>query len=336
MTRIGKHGRKWLHASSHHLLSTIGFSLCALLILASFAFTAFIAAPGLISSQLAAVVTAKLVALTNDDRSDNGLGTLTVSPALTAAAQAKANDMAAKGYFAHVSPDGRDSWSWFKDAGYSFSYAGENLAVDFTDSGDVNQAWLNSPTHRANIMNGHFTQIGIATAEGEFEGHKTVFVVQMFGTPAVSDMPTKVVTTASPKDASEPALAEARPEADVLGSSAGPETHAAPPAEAAISSNDAAGPVANEAPAQENAAPAGTSASHSLLSSPHGLLRGIYIFLALLLLLALAVRTRLEFKLHHVRHVAFVFVLILMMGSCTVIADHYIFAPPVIGVGVMQ
>ena len=48
------------------------------------------------------------------------------------AAQAKADDMATKGYFAHTSPDGKNSWYWFKQAGYTFTYAGENLALDFS------------------------------------------------------------------------------------------------------------------------------------------------------------------------------------------------------------
>jgi len=47
-----------------------------------------------------------------------------------------------------------------------FTYAGENLAVDFSDSQDVTTAWLNSPEHRANIMDTHFTQFGIAIATG--------------------------------------------------------------------------------------------------------------------------------------------------------------------------
>jgi len=335
-----------LHHASHHLLSTAGVAACAVLILGSFAFTAFIATPGLLSTQLAAVVTSRLVSLTNSDRSGNGLGTLTVNPELTAAAQAKANDMAAKGYFAHISPDGRTSWSWFKDAGYSFTYAGENLAVDFTDSDDVNTAWLNSPTHRANIMNGHFTEIGIATAEGEFEGHKTIFVVQMFGTPAASTAPSKVVTVTSPENASEPAIAKAEPvtavpgaetSADVLGSSVGPAA-SAKPASAAAQPTEQAPQAAQQASDghQSAATPAKASFISSLLASPHILLEGLYFALALILLVALAVRTRLEFKLHHRRHVFAVLFLMVMMGGLSVAANQLIFVPPVIGQGASQ
>ncbi len=151
------------------------------------------------SPQVAAVISAALVNLANDDRAQNNLGSLTVSPELQAAAQAKANDMAANGYFAHTSPSGRDPWYWFTQAGYNFSYGGENLAVYFSDSDAVNTAWMNSPEHRANILNGHFTQIGIATAEGTYQGHQTTFVVQEFGTPgttaAVKTTPTSTVST---------------------------------------------------------------------------------------------------------------------------------------------
>ncbi len=135
------------------------------------------------SSQTAAVIASALVDLTNNDRAQNNELSLTVNPLLQAAAQAKANDMAANGYFAHVSPTGRDPWYWFTQAGYSFVYGGENLAVYFSDSSTLNTAWMNSPEHRANILNEHYTEIGIATAEGVYQGHQTTFAVQEFGTP---------------------------------------------------------------------------------------------------------------------------------------------------------
>jgi uncharacterized protein YkwD len=133
---------------------------------------------------VAAVISSVLVELTNVDRTSQGLGTLTVSPVLTEVAQAKANDMAQKGYFAHTSPEGLTPWHWFKEKGYRFAYAGENLAVDFSESADVQRAWMNSPTHRANVVGTQFTEIGIATANGIYNGRPTTFVVQVFGTPS--------------------------------------------------------------------------------------------------------------------------------------------------------
>ncbi|MBY0294133.1 hypothetical protein K2Q08_02260 [Patescibacteria group bacterium] len=133
---------------------------------------------------LSAVISRSLVTLTNSNRVKNQIGQLTVSPTLEKAAQQKADDMAAKNYFAHTSPEGKAPWYWFRNVGYSYIYAGENLAINFTDSEDVDTAWMNSPGHRANILNGKFTEIGIATAKGQYNGRDTVYVVQMFGKPA--------------------------------------------------------------------------------------------------------------------------------------------------------
>jgi hypothetical protein len=100
------------------------------------------------------------------------------------AAQAKANDEAAKGYFSHVSPDGKTSWSWFQMAGYGYSHAAENLAQGFNDAAAVNDSFMHSATHKANIMNPDYTEIGIASASGNYQGKTVTFVVQMFGSPS--------------------------------------------------------------------------------------------------------------------------------------------------------
>ena len=134
----------------------------------------------------AAVVAAVLIDQTNDEREDEQLPELQPSELLTASAQLKADDMARDSYFAHVSPDGLSPWYWFEQAGYRFSFAGENLAVNFRDSGSVTRAWMNSPTHRANIVNGNYQEIGIATARGRYKGKNTTYVAQHFGTPYVT------------------------------------------------------------------------------------------------------------------------------------------------------
>lgn len=132
---------------------------------------------------VAAVLPGEVIALTNTERSTHNVGTLTSNSLLTAAAQAKANDMAAKGYFAHVSPDGTEPWAWVKAAGYTYQYAGENLAVRFTDSNEVVQAWMASPSHRENMLKSQYTEIGIGVAQGEFKGEPATYIVQYFGTP---------------------------------------------------------------------------------------------------------------------------------------------------------
>ena len=154
-----------------------------------------------ISSQwmVSTVLPSVIINETNQARAGSSLAALRESPALDRAARLKAEDMAARHYFSHNSPTGITPWYWFGQAGYSFVHAGENLAVHFTDSKAVVDAWLASPEHRANIMDGTFSEIGIGTAQGELNGYPTVFVVQLFGTPAAH---TQVAQTVPP-----PALA---------------------------------------------------------------------------------------------------------------------------------
>ncbi|MCA9360439.1 hypothetical protein H6785_03625 [Candidatus Nomurabacteria bacterium] len=139
----------------------------------------------LVSTVLPAVV----VELTNEERTDNLAQPLQRNVTLDAAAKMKAQHMAKNQYFAHFSPDGVSPWYWFDEAGYVYAHAGENLAIHFTDSSEVVEAWMNSPTHRQNIVNGLYTEIGVGTAKGKFEGYDTVYVVQLFGTPAIPPAP---------------------------------------------------------------------------------------------------------------------------------------------------
>lgn len=145
----------------------------------------------------ASVVASVLVDMTNESRLAYNTTPLTRSEKLDQAAQLKANDMSSKSYFSHNSPDGVTPWHWLKEVGYTFVYAGENLAIDFTESREVQNAWLNSPLHKDNILNVNFREIGIATIEGVYNNRPTIFVVQMFGTPALaSENP--VATFAAP------------------------------------------------------------------------------------------------------------------------------------------
>lgn len=132
---------------------------------------------------MASVLPGVLTSLTNVDRSEAGLSTLNESDLLKQAASMKAKDMAEKGYFAHTAPDGTLPWKWLEKVGYRYTYAGENLAVKFTDSKDVAEAWMKSPTHRANILKPEFKEIGIGTAQGIYEGKEVTFVVQFFASP---------------------------------------------------------------------------------------------------------------------------------------------------------
>lgn len=123
----------------------------------------------------------------NNNRISNNEQPLTTNLYLTMAARLKVDDMVAKGYFSHQGPDGSMAWNWMERVNYAYSYAGENLAVNFFDARDVVNAWMNSPTHRENILSPHFTEVGVAAARGVYQGKETVFVVQMFGAPPAPD-----------------------------------------------------------------------------------------------------------------------------------------------------
>lgn len=180
---------------------------------------------------LSAVISRTLVDLANADRSQSKIGTLRINPTLEQVAQMKANDMATKGYFAHTSPEGLNPWHWFKQAGYDFVYAGENLAVNFSDSAEVDKAWMNSPGHRDNILNTKYTEVGIATANGVYQGRPTTFVVQVFGRPMTEEqkrvlvkvdqalaqkapaVPTDVASKSTVKPALKPKVTQVPPKA---------------------------------------------------------------------------------------------------------------------------
>lgn len=125
----------------------------------------------------------QVVAQTNQQRAAVGLPPLAYSGVLSSAAESKANDMFANNYWAHVSPSGRQPWDFIHDAGYSYSAAGENLARDFYETGSMVGAWMASPTHKANIVNSKYSQIGVAVVNGTLQGTETTLVVQMFGNP---------------------------------------------------------------------------------------------------------------------------------------------------------
>ncbi len=123
-----------------------------------------------------------VVKLTNQDRKEAGLTELTVNKKLSDAAYAKAQDMIKNNYFAHVSPSGKTPWSWMEAQKYNYIYAGENLAINFKTPQDTETAWMNSPSHRKNILSENYKEIGVAEVSGVINGQQSVIVVEMFGT----------------------------------------------------------------------------------------------------------------------------------------------------------
>lgn len=136
--------------------------------------------------QPATVLVGALSNLTNNEREINNLQPLKINSILSKAAQLKAEDMAKNGYFAHTSPTGKTPWYWLDLAGYKYDFAGENLAIDFNETSDVTNAWMNSPAHRANIMKSSYTEVGSGVATGTYLGKEATFIVQDYANPRVS------------------------------------------------------------------------------------------------------------------------------------------------------
>ena len=143
------------------------------------------------------ITTQKVLDQTNQERSKLGLPALKYNSLLSQSATKKAQDMFANNYWAHNSPNGTTPWDFFKSVGYKYSVAGENLARDFYDTESLMKAWMNSPTHRDNIVNSKYQEIGVGVVNGTLGGIKTTLVVQHFATPVsqiVSTQKTKPVT----------------------------------------------------------------------------------------------------------------------------------------------
>ncbi|MBU2545379.1 CAP domain-containing protein [Patescibacteria group bacterium] len=134
-----------------------------------------------INNLLAGLTQQLIVQEVNPVRESYGFLDLNVNEKLTQAAYLKAQDMIERGYFDHVGPEGELPWTWLDLVEYDYAAAGENLAIDFSDPIMLLNAWLNSPSHAKNILNGYFTDIGIGIAEGGMNGRETIVVVMFLG-----------------------------------------------------------------------------------------------------------------------------------------------------------
>jgi uncharacterized protein YkwD len=189
--------RKWLIAHKHnnhrpHLTRSKSLLVIMFLVLSLQVFSnVLIAKKPSVLGYATDINASTIISLTNSYRSGGGLSSLSYNQALTNAAAAKANDMLSSQYWAHDNPNGTTPWYFFNAAGYSYSYAGENLAKDFNTSAGVLSGWMNSPGHKANIMNGNYTNIGVAVINGTLLGSQTTLVVALYGTPVgVNPAPT--------------------------------------------------------------------------------------------------------------------------------------------------
>lgn len=136
-----------------------------------------------LSSDILAEQSKKIIALTNNIRKELNISPLQENQVLNQAALNKAQDMLVDQYFAHVSPDDRALRHWLYDLKYNFKFAGENLAIGFSDANNVVAAWKESPTHYSNIIDPDFTEIGVGVVSGDYNGYETTLIAQYFGNP---------------------------------------------------------------------------------------------------------------------------------------------------------
>lgn len=116
------------------------------------------------------------LSLLNQDRAKHGLAPLVYNAELNKLAETYADDMIKRGFFAHNNPEGLTPFDRMAKAKITYQYAGENLALNDT-IGAAELAFMNSPEHRENILNAHYTEVGIGV---KYAPNGKVYVVQEF------------------------------------------------------------------------------------------------------------------------------------------------------------
>lgn len=166
-----------------HLIRTSGLTIMLVLIVA-LQFGYNLSKTGSVLGVEANVTSNQLLSDTNTERANNGVQHLQYNEQLSSAAYLKAQDMFARQYWAHNAPDGTTPWQWFAKVDYNYAYAGENLAKNFTTSSATIAAWMASPEHRKNMLDTHYSDIGLAVVDGTLHGKQTKLIVALFASPA--------------------------------------------------------------------------------------------------------------------------------------------------------
>ena len=138
-----------------------------------------------------------LLAATNANRLANNQTELTISQSLTSAAQAKAEDMVKRDYWAHIAPDGKTPWAFINESGYKYRAAGENLAYGFNSSEQTVAGWMNSPSHKENMLKPNYKEVGFGIAYSDnYQGKGPATIVAAeYGEPlSNSEIPIATVT----------------------------------------------------------------------------------------------------------------------------------------------
>jgi uncharacterized protein YkwD len=145
-------------------------------------FLPMVTEPASTSSPAGQAIVNEVLALVNTERASVGCSALALNAKLMTAAQGHSEDMALRNYVEHDSPDGVTPSQRVTNAGYDWSKTGENIAAGQPTAAEVMSAWMNSPGHRANILDCGYTEIGIGYM---YESNDTYqhYWTQNFGTP---------------------------------------------------------------------------------------------------------------------------------------------------------
>jgi uncharacterized protein YkwD len=185
---VKRHLKHWFVPHKHndhrpHLIRPHGLTgLALVLISVQIIANLFVPQSARVLGYATNITVADLLAQTNQERANVGLPALHLNAKLNQAASLKAGNMFTENYWAHVSPSGIQPWYWFTQAGYTYTYAGENLAKDFATTSGVMQGWMNSPGHKANVLNANYVDVGFAVQNGTLVGGQTTLVVAHYGT----------------------------------------------------------------------------------------------------------------------------------------------------------
>jgi hypothetical protein len=190
-THVTKHAKRhlkhWFVPHKHndhrpHLIRPHGLvSLALVLVAVQIAANLLVAPSARVLGYASNITISDLLTQTNQERAKVGLPALQLNAKLNQAASLKAGNMFSENYWAHVSPSGIQPWYWFTQAGYTYTYAGENLAKDFATTSGVMQGWMNSPGHKANVLNASYADVGFAVQNGTLVGGQTTLVVAHYG-----------------------------------------------------------------------------------------------------------------------------------------------------------
>jgi len=298
------------HHSNNHKAHAIKapaiFSYIIFLILLQISLRVFSIPGSHILGVSTSISTSDIINLTNERRISQGVRPVMENALLNAAAAAKAKDMLTQNYWAHFAPDGKTPWGFISQTGYKYSVAGENLARDFDSSSAVVVAWMNSPSHKQNLLDNSFTEIGVAVTEGNLNGVNGSLVVQMFATPA--NLPSAAEEV---KPAEVPAEVSAIPSSTASGA-------------LAASSNDSA-----QTPPQTSNVSDGSQVDSNYPLNPYMIIKVASLAISSLLVLLILIdifyirRNRINRALHHSFAHMFVFslfaVVIVLIGSGSIL-----------------